>query len=328
MKNKIFSLLVLSCLSFSFAATAAPLTPEQQQGKEQGIIYYMIGLCNHAAPYLKQAAEAGDKDSQYYYADCRYQKDQMLTDESAYWYQQAAEQGDIYAMMRLSGNDRWCKTFNQCPKNIDTTAWRNKAKQQALTKAKQDDGEAMLQLYLMTDDLSWLEKGAAAGDPVAQYTLARKYDDRAGHFATPELREAAVAKWMKASAEQGYPKAMYRYAFILSRQKKIDEAQQYLIDSVNTGYVNAIFTYGLFLKDGGGDEFNIQQDFVKSYALFSLLISHNTRNSSRAESVIKNRMPPLSKEQLEQAKAYAEQWQKEHPPLSEYYTKYHYPAFH
>ncbi|AWM80964.1 hypothetical protein DKL61_11750 [Gammaproteobacteria bacterium ESL0073] len=326
MKNKIFSLLLLSSVLFGFSATAAPLTTEQQQIKQQGINYYMIQHCELAEPLLKQVAEAGDKDSQYYYADCRYQDTQMLTDESAYWYQQAAEQGDIYAMMRLSGNDRWCKTFNQCPKNIDTTTWRNKAKQQALAKAKQGDGEAMLQLYLMTDDIAWLEKGAAAGDPVAQYTLGRKYHDRAGNFATPELREAAVAKWTKASAEQGYPKAMYRYAYILSKQKKIDEAQQYLIDSVNTGYVDAIFTYAIILNDGGVKKFNIPQDLVKSYALFSLLISHNTRNSWLAESSIKK--ISLSKEQIEQAKAYAEQWQKEHPPLSEYYTKYHYPAFH
>ncbi len=315
-------------MSFSFAATAAPLTPEQQQIKQQGINYYMIQHCELAEPLLKQVAEAGDKDSQYYYADCRYQDTQMLTDESAYWYQQAAEQGDIYAMMRLSGNDRWCKTFNQCPKNIDTTAWRNKAKQQALAKAKQGDGEAMLQLYLMTDDLSWLEKGAAAGDPVAQYTLGRKYHDRAGDFATPELREAAVTKWTKASAEQGYPKAMFEYAYILSEQGKAAEAQQYLIKSANTGYSRAILTYAIILNKENDKSFNIKKDLVKSYALFSLLVTNKTINRLQAENSIKNRMPPLSKEQLEQAKAYAEQWQKEHPPLSEYYTKYHYPAFH
>lgn len=327
MKNKIFSLL-LSSLLFGFSATAAPLTPEQQQIKQQGINYYMIQHCELAEPLLKQVAEAGDKDSQYYYADCRYQDTQMLTDESAYWYQQAAEQGDIYAMMRLSGNDRWCKTFSQCPQNIDTTAWRKKAKQQALAKAKQGDGEAMLQLYLMSDDLAWLEKGATAGDPVAQYTLAIRYDDRAGHFATPEQRQAAIAKWMKASAEQGYPKAMLNYAYILSEQGKATEAQQYLIRSANTGYIDAIYEYAAILRNGITKEFNLQQDLVKSYALFSLLVTNKTINRLQAENSIKNRMPPLSKEQLDQAKAYAEQWQKEHPPLSEYYTKYHYPAFH
>lgn len=60
MKNKIFSLLLLSCLSFSFAATATPLTPEQQQIKQQGINYYMIQHCELAEPLLKQVAEAGD----------------------------------------------------------------------------------------------------------------------------------------------------------------------------------------------------------------------------------------------------------------------------
>lgn len=182
MQNKLPSLfLLLSSLLLTQTSYASLLTPEQQQAKEQGIAYYMIQHCKLAEPLLKQAADAGDSDSQYYYADCRYQHAQMITPQIAALYQKAAE--------------------------------------------------------------------------------------------------------------QGYPKVMLKYADILSKQGDAKAVEQDLIASANTGFIDGILDYAIILRDGDIKGFNTRQDLVKSYALFSLFVSHYTRWGNLAESSIKTECP-------------------------------------
>lgn len=97
-----------------FPAWAAPLTPEQQAAKEKGIVLY--NQYKDAELYLRIAAEAGDPEAQYYLGEDIRSANRFMTEEAHKWFVAAADQGDLYAMLRLSrsGNDL-CSVMSNCP---------------------------------------------------------------------------------------------------------------------------------------------------------------------------------------------------------------------
>ncbi|AZS51296.1 hypothetical protein DM558_11160 [Entomomonas moraniae] len=111
MNNLLNKLLLLGLLTLTIGLANA-LTPGQQQAKKQGEILYQQGLCEKPAPLLELAAKAGDSESQYYLGDCIERLNSMMTKEAAYWFEQAANQGDTCAMMPLARTDDLYKLLN------------------------------------------------------------------------------------------------------------------------------------------------------------------------------------------------------------------------
>ncbi|WP_285275131.1 hypothetical protein [Halopseudomonas bauzanensis] len=148
--------------------SAQELTPAQQTAKERGILLfnqYRIG-----GPYLRIAAEAGDADSQYYLGEEIRTLNRFITRESQKWLEAAANQDQIYAMIRLgrSGNDL-CAVMGNCPQGSKTPVeWLKHAHRTALPLAEQGDSEAMFLMYEITLDSDWLTKAAEAGHALAQ----------------------------------------------------------------------------------------------------------------------------------------------------------------
>jgi TPR repeat protein len=109
---RLFRLLaVLSLCLTSLGQAWAQLTPEQQAAKERGLMLY--NQYKEAVPDLRIAAEAGDREAQYFLAASLRLEKRYMTAEAHHWYEAAAQQGDYYAMIRLgrSGDDL-CTVMN------------------------------------------------------------------------------------------------------------------------------------------------------------------------------------------------------------------------
>ena len=105
-KQIAFSLILI----FGFIGTAfADLTPEQQSAKERGSVLYHQFKAISAELYLTIAAEAGDSESQFLLAEALRKNNRYMTEEAYHWLEEAARQGNSYAMIRLgrSGEGLW-----------------------------------------------------------------------------------------------------------------------------------------------------------------------------------------------------------------------------
>jgi TPR repeat protein len=314
---RFLSLLITLLLSLTFNQAWAQLTPEQQAAKERGLMLY--NQYKEAVPDLRIAAEAGDREAQYFLAESLRLEKRYMTAEAHNWYEAAAQQGDYYAMIRLgrSGNDL-CTVMNNCPPGRKAPLdWLREALKQAEPQAQQGDAEAMYILYHVTASRDWLEKAANAGHAMAQYWMAIRASQGEGFFFPPGKRQEAVEKWFKASAESGYPVAMMRYVGILYEKNQLAEARYWIERAAKTGYESGVASYGGYLAHNP-DLFGFPLDLVKGYALTSLLAELD--GGGNVEAYLEQALPEIAAkmtpEQIEQAKVFAQEWKATHPPLS------------
>nr|WP_298144755.1 tetratricopeptide repeat protein [uncultured Pseudomonas sp.] len=321
-----FLLKVALVIFFSLAGSAwAQLTPEQQVAKDKGLMFYQQHKGISAVPLLRIAAEAGDSEAQYFLAETLRLNAMHITAEAQKWYEAAAEQGEVYAMLRLSGKgDDLCVAMGNCPADQKTPIeWLMLARETAGARAAQGDAVAMYQMNNATADLAWLEKAAEAGYGEAQWLLANRYKEGRGTFIWPGSREEAVEKWFKASAESGYPPGMMA---ILAQLYERGDYQAYFDwnkRAAETGFINGIYGYSLNLLDKE-KIFNIEPDPIKSYGLMSLIAELDGGGDAplSAREELEEMARLMTPAQIEQAKVFAEKWRKTHPPLSFFVNKY------
>ncbi|SNS89565.1 tetratricopeptide repeat protein [Pseudomonas segetis] len=319
----------ISVVALMFAVVnmaCAQLSPEQQAAKERGIT--LFNQYKPAYNDLLIAAEAGDSDAQYYLAEDIRLEHRYVTKEAAKWYIAAANQGDYYAMFRLSGADSdLCSIMKNCPAGTKSAGdWLLQLRNTARPLAEQGDSEAMNIMYNATADIEWLKQSAEAGYAPAQWLLANKYLEGNGFF-LPWNRSAAVKKWLKASAEGGDPKGMMQYADTLyndghAKGKDIEEVRHWMAEASKLGYVSAISSYGAYLAHEP-DAIGYPLDRVKGYGLLSLLrvLDGGGNIQVYLDEVMPEIAAKMTPEELEQAKVFAEQWKKTHPPVSFYPDK-------
>ncbi|MGF6127447.1 TPR repeat protein [Pseudomonas frederiksbergensis] len=297
----------------------AELTVEQQTAKMQGVRLYNQFKAFSATPLLKIAADAGDPDAQYYLGEAIRKNHRYIDAEAKEAYEDAAKQGSIYSMIRLGQMESdLCATMNNCPKSQKAPKeWLASAKALATAEAAQGNAESMYLLYEITGDKKWLEQSAENGFSLSQYLLANEYREGGGFFLLPSNRMDAVERWMKASAEGGYPRGMSGLAAVLLEKKDPEGARDWTERAAATGYVEAIFNYGYCLA-GKNSEFGFSVDFVKSYALLSLFLELDGGGGAKddAEYVISKIKEKMNQAQLDEADKLATNWKKTHPPLS------------
>lgn len=317
----------LIALIFSSSLFAIDLTPEQQVAKERGIAFYHQHKPTPSVPYLTQAAEAGDAEAQYYLGEALRIKSRHVTAEAQKWFEAAAAQDDLYAMLRLErseqelgaalrGNSAGSKTPKQ---------WREQAREMAAKRAEQGDAEAMYILYLATGDRDWLVRSAETGFPQGQYLLADIYKSGEGVFFWPSARQEAIDRWMKEAAEGGHPRAMMEYAFILQKKGELASAREFLKKAAATGYQHAVIEYGAQLAHRD-QSFQLPLDTVKGYGIIYNLLSLDGGGGARdyATYVLPELEAKMTPDQIEEGKKYAEQWKSTHAPLSYFIEKLHF----
>jgi TPR repeat protein len=297
-----------------FPAWAAPLTPEQQAAKEKGIVLY--NQYKDAELYLRIAAEAGDPEAQYYLGEDIRSANRFMTEEAHKWFVAAADQGDLYAMLRLSrsGNDL-CSVMSNCPPDAKTAwDWLKQAREIGKARADAGDSEAMYIMYLGTNDLEWLEKSADAGYAPAQYLLASRYQEGKG-FPPPWKRSEKVEELAKKSAEGDFVKGIFLYQQFLGGD---DTAIRYWTEkAVNLGSAEAIYGYGAFLAHEP-EQYGFPLDLIKAYGFIYML--KDLDGGGGMQENIEYKLPKIASkmtpEQIEEAKVFAAEWKATHPPLS------------
>ncbi len=175
----------------------------------------------------------------------------------------------------------------------------------------------MYVLYYLTNNFEWLEKSAEAGFPIAQYDLARLYDQGKGFFFPPWKRGEKIENLLKKSAEGGYAKGMGHYMGILHKKGDLKGARYWLEMAAKKGSQAAVGSYGAYLAHTP-DQLGYKLDLVKGYGLVSLL--QELDGGGGVEEYVADKMEAISakmtSEQIEEAKAFAEEWKATHPPLS------------
>jgi|TARA_Y100001001_G_scaffold164427_1_gene196538 TPR repeat protein len=290
---------------------------------KEGYVLYQQHLASKALIKFKEAAKLGHTEAAYYAGNIIRQDYTYITTESEQYYRQAAEGGDIYAMLRLAQGSSVCGTLREC--DYDREAWLERAIETALPMAKEGDTEAMMALssaYAIKGDPSadfeWVERAADNGHAFAQYWMAVMLDEQGrGFYWTQAGRRADVLKWLEASAEQGFPKAMHKLASEYAQDGRMEEAVVWADRMGKTDYFSAIYEYGLVLIDGpDGAEGLIQYPETKPVEGLAMLFAlyRETRRSSVQRS-IDRRLPDLSPEIVAEAKAKSEELLVDKPIL-------------
>ena len=315
MISKIFigSLFAICC---SFVA-AAQLSHEQQTARDKGVALYQQSDWYDSQPLLKIAAEAGDREAQYYLGEAIRKSKRYTTAEAKKWYEAAAEQGDLYAMLRLSNKDDLCSDMGTCTGKTGEE-WRETALKLARDRAENGDTQAMTVLFTARQGLGWLEKAAEAGDSYAQNFLAGVYKDGGGWFLIPGSREKAVKKWYQASAEGGYPLGMALYAnYLYEHNGSMDDIRNWLTKAAEGGHIDSVSTYASGMADSQ-NELGYNLNLIEAYGLTYLLSKLEgggtaPEDGQRNLTGIAERM---TEKEIQQGLDFAKQWKKTHPPLS------------
>jgi len=310
-------------LYLATSAVFAQLAPEQEAAKEKGLELYQQYMGISAIEPLRIAAEAGDKTAQYYLGETLRLNNMFMTAEAQHWYEAAAKQGHLFAMLRLGNREDLCRVLDTC---ADNAKWRDKALDLAYEHVKKGDTEAMRVLYHAEEGLVWLEKAAEAGDAHAQQLLGSFYKAGGGWFLTTGNRNKAVERWFRASAEGGNPVGMMLYAnYLFENDGSKREISHWVRTAAETGYIDAVSTYASNIAHLPND-LDFPKDLVAGYGLTYLL--SQLQGGGVAPEDGRRNLPELAKRmtpaQIKEAEIFAEEWAKTHPPLSYFAPVYGY----
>jgi uncharacterized protein len=109
-------ILLLTALLFVNTSNADALAKEQFA--KGFTLYNQHDWINSQEPLIT-AAKAGSNEAQYYLAEALRLSNRYMTEESQRWYEAAAEQNDLFAMIRLSDSNDLCGTLQEsCKKTV------------------------------------------------------------------------------------------------------------------------------------------------------------------------------------------------------------------
>jgi len=309
--------LVLALTIAAYAATS--LATPQASGPTLGVSLYNQLKISSAISELEKEAQSGNVESQYYLGEALRKRNRYMTSEAQHWYETAANNGSIYAMIQLGRSSHdLCQQMKNCPLGEKSpTDWFEKAKGLALQKANEGDPESLYLMYEITQDREWLEKSAHAGYSIAQFWMA--IGDKQGEgFLLPWKRKDAVGNWFKASAEGGNPRAMMEYAaFLYENGGDLETARHWIKVAAEYGYEGGVTSYGAYLAHAP-ERFGFELDLIKGYAITSLLkeLDEGRSMQSYVEEVLPEIAEKMTPEQIKEAEIFSIQWKKTHPPLS------------
>ncbi|GGC80126.1 hypothetical protein GCM10011362_30860 [Marinobacter halophilus] len=277
---------------------------------QQGYTLYQQHSASSALARFKEAAELGHTEAAYYAGNIIRQDYTYITMESEQYYRQAAEGGDVYAMLRLAQEDSVCGTLREC--DYDREAWLERALETAIPMAEAGDTEAMMALssaYAIKGDRSvdfeYVERAAEKGHAFAQYWMAMMLiQQERGFYWTKAGRRKDALQWLRASAEQGFPKAMHKLAIEYAKDNRTLEANVWVDRMGKTDYFEALFEYGLVLVAGpDGAKGRIQYPEAKPVeGLAVLLALHRETDNSSVKFGIEQLLTDLEPETISEAK--------------------------
>lgn len=289
----------------SLSTLITQLNTQQHAAKQKGLDLYQLGEFEESEIHLTVSASAGDAQSQYALGEAIRRRVGSVNTDAQAWYRRAADQDHVYALMRLGGETNLAK-----------------AKTLAQAGADANDGEAMLQLYELTKDRSWLRKAGDAGCAEAYYIAALLYDKN------PEAADNRDAM-LRYAASKGYPRAMKWLANMQTYYYNLSYQQTYLQKRLELNELDGVMTYAealseFDLDENGTSRYHYPVNKIHAYGLFWLVMDSTRQNPrhGKATGYLQQLSSALSPEEIESAKAYGRQWRAEHPALSEFRLTY------
>lgn len=247
---------------FLLVLSACPAFAESD--KEQAEVLFQKGYTLYQQLYrpvaitpLEKAAKLGHAEAAYWVGEILRKRYTYMTDEAEQFYRQAAEGGEVYAMLRLAQKGKMCGTLRDC--DYDREKWLDRAMGIALPKAEAGDTEAMMAMALAVgiggdrdEGFEWVKRAAENGHAFAQYWLATGLlgDRKMGFYWTDEGRQEDIIQWLRASAEQGFPKAMLKLAVKLRERGQLEEARHWVEKMAETDYYDALVEAGVQIMMG------------------------------------------------------------------------------
>lgn len=260
---------------------------------------------------LEEAAKLGHAEAAYWVGEILRKRYSYMTAEAEQFYRQAAEGGEVYAMLRMAQKGKMCGTLRDC--DHDREEWLSRAKEIALPKAEAGDTQAMMAIssaYAIggdpDEDYEWVERAAENGHAFAQYWMAVMLDEQdRGFYWTEKGRRRDVLKWLRASAEQGFPKAILKLALEYKEDGRFEDANEWVDRMGQTDYFDALYNYGLILLDG--PEGMLRYPETKPVEGLAVLIAlHRQTGSSSVKRDMKPYFSSLDDEIVKAAKERAE----------------------
>ncbi len=310
-------ILLFTALLFANMSNADVLAKEQFA---KGFMLYNQNDWINSQEPLRTAAKAGNSEAQYYLAEALRLSNRYITEESQQWYTAAAEQNDLFAMIRLSDSDDLCGTLQKnCKK--DRKYWKNRANKLALKQAQTGNNLAMHALYYLTGDRGWLKKAADAGNHEAGYFLTDLMLSDTMELGTGKTTLTSEAEvYLRQSAEEGNPKAMSLLSSILDREGKFTESKEWLEKCLLTSHYDCVLGLEMIHKQIIERYKNFDYKPDKSIAYGLLLFRRDALGKAKTSSMFDTFEDELTAEQKAEGEKFFHEWKKTHPPLS-----YHVP---
>jgi hypothetical protein len=278
----------------------------------EGYILYQQRYGAVAITPLEEAASRGHPEAAYWVGEILRKRYSFITGEADTFYRQAADGGEVYAMLRFAQKGNMCGTLRDC--DYDHKQWLDRAEEAALARAETGDTVAMMELFSVSwmqgnekAALNWTLKAAEAGDAVAQHWLAIGLlsEREMGFYWTEASRRKDVLKWLKASAEQGFAKAIENLAVEYYKDGRFEDCHEWVDRMGQTDYFDALYNYGLVLMDGPEGMYRYPETRSVD-GLATLLALHRQTGSSAVQRSIDRRLPDLDPEIVDEARARSE----------------------
>ncbi|WP_339476618.1 MULTISPECIES: tetratricopeptide repeat protein [unclassified Pseudomonas] len=276
----------------------------------EGLQLYNLGEFNRAKPLLLIGATDSDKDAQYALAESIRRSAAGMTEEARRWYQKAADQDHVYALLRLGDGPSLKKAKTLIDANVDSAM-------------------GCLQDYELNKNIESLRKSEQAGSAEAKYILAGLYGSNENLVPAGLTPSKEIKRLYLEAATAGLPKAMSAYSNLISVRNDKPIKRLWLEKRLELNDVSALISYALALSteydmDEDEREYGYEEDLVTAYALLWLVVDTTREFRRHTESARNLRAleSELTAAQIAQAKQQAQTWKLSHPPMSEYRLTY------
>ena len=283
----------------------------------EGYILYQQRYGAVAITPLEEAASRGHPEAAYWVGEILRKRYSFITGEADTFYRQAADGGEVYAMLRFAQKGNMCGTLRDC--DYDHKQWLDRAEETALARAETGDTVAMMELFSVSwmqgnekAAFNWILKAAEAGDAVAQHWLAIGLlsEREMGFYWTEASRRNDILKWLRASAHGGFPKAMTKLAEELRKDRQLEEARYWVEQMAKTDYFVAVIEGATQIMMGPdvaqiyGPEMSYHFEKARPIEGAALLLAlHREKGSQASLDMIDAYREHLTPETLEKAEA-------------------------
>jgi len=246
------------------APVNATLTELSDAAKRIGLEWFNRARFEQAAFYLTFPALNGDGDAQYAMATSTarlYGSTRYPFEETKKWLRLAAAKNNIFALMWLGDRESLAK-----------------ATELSMAAVAAGNTQGMLNMYTLTEDITWLKKAADLGDPKAQFKLADAYRQHPGLMPNAVELAAVIEELCQKAADAGYSLALSDRVFSRTSTASMAEKQHRLAQLALVGDQEGLLEYGYALagmprnKTTPARTYGFEKDLPKACAVLRFVI--------------------------------------------------------